>query len=57
MAEMIHSRKNSKENEQRYDLLSSLLEANSDEAISGGDAKLSASELLGKIIQIPRSRL
>lgn len=60
MVEMIHSRKNSEKGEQRYDLFSSLLEANDDEDISGGDVKLSTSELLGRlnnIVQIPRSLL
>jgi len=49
MVEMIHSRKNSEKGEQRYDLFSSLLEANDDEDISGGDVKLSTSELLGNV--------
>ena len=45
---MIHSRKNSERNKQRYDLFSSLLEANDDEDISGDNVKLSTSELLGR---------
>ena len=51
MVEMIHSRKKLEKNEQRYDLFSSLLEANDDEDISGDDVKLSTSELLGEIEQ------
>ncbi|THH29773.1 hypothetical protein EUX98_g4419 [Antrodiella citrinella] len=46
MLEMIESRKDSEVKEQRFDLFSSLLEANDDNA---EDAKLADSELLGNI--------
>ena len=45
MVELIESRKNSEQKEERYDLFSSLLDANEDEL--DGQAKLADSELLG----------
>lgn len=47
MLEMIEARKNSEKKEERYDLFSSLLDANEEE--SDGEAKLSDDELLGNI--------
>jgi len=46
MIEMIHTRNTSETKEERYDLFSSLLKANSD---NEGDAKLSTREVLGNI--------
>lgn len=45
MGDMIHSRKNAEEKQEGYDLFSSLLGANEDEA--DGQTRLSDSELMG----------
>lgn len=47
MQEMIHSRKIAERKQERYDLFSSLLDANEDEA--DGHTRLSDSELMGNI--------
>jgi len=47
MVEMIQHRKTLEKKEQRYDLLSSLLDANDDEDL--GVAKLSTKELFGAL--------
>lgn len=46
MLEMIHARRYSEKKEERYDLLSGLLDASDDEA--DGQAKLADQEVLGK---------
>ncbi|PBK99829.1 cytochrome P450 [Armillaria gallica] len=48
MLEMIANRR-TEEKEERYDLFSSLLDANDDEGLMGGEAKLTDPELLGNI--------
>ncbi|SJL04168.1 uncharacterized protein ARMOST_07528 [Armillaria ostoyae] len=48
MLEMIANRRKA-EKEERYDLFSSLLDANDDEGLMGGEAKLTDPELLGNI--------
>lgn len=47
MQEMIHSRKKAEKKQERYDLFSSLLDANEDEA--DGHTRLSDSELMGAL--------
>ena len=47
MQEMIHSRKNTEKKQERYDLFSSLLDANEDEI--DGHTRMSDSELMGNI--------
>ena len=47
MREMIHSRRSSEKKDERYDLFSSLLDANEDE--SEGQAKLTDQEMLGEL--------
>lgn len=49
MVEMIQARKASEKKEERFDLFSSLLEANDDDDISGDEVKLTTGELVGKL--------
>lgn len=46
---MIQARKASEKKEERFDLFSSLLEANDDDDISGDEVKLTTGELVGKL--------
>lgn len=47
MIEMIRSRRDAEEKEERYDLFSSLLDANEEEDVTTGGVKLLESEVLG----------
>ncbi|KAH7923074.1 cytochrome P450 [Leucogyrophana mollusca] len=49
LLEMIHERRVAEKKSERHDLLNSLLVASEDEGLSGGDVKLSDSELVGNI--------
>ncbi|KAH7905463.1 cytochrome P450 [Hygrophoropsis aurantiaca] len=49
LLEMINERRNAEKKEERHDLLNSLIVASENEGISGGDVKLSDSELIGNI--------
>jgi hypothetical protein len=51
MADLIQDRKTSEKKELRYDLFSSLLDANDDQDLSEGEAKLSTRELFGELSQ------
>jgi hypothetical protein len=51
MADLIQDRKTSEKKELRYDLFSSLLDANDDQDLSEGEAKLSTKELFGELSQ------
>ncbi|KIM82712.1 hypothetical protein PILCRDRAFT_7625 [Piloderma croceum F 1598] len=49
MSDLIQDRKTKEKTELRYDLFSSLLDANDDQGLSEGEAKLSTRELFGNI--------
>ena len=50
MVDLIQDRKTAEEKEPHHNLFSRLLDANDDEGISGGEAKLSMRELLGALL-------
>jgi hypothetical protein len=49
MVDLIQDRKTAEEEGQQHNLFSRLLDANDDESLSGGEAKLSTRELLGML--------
>jgi hypothetical protein len=51
MSDLIQDRKTKEKKELRYDLFSSLLDANDDQGLSEGEAKLSTRELFGELSQ------
>ena len=53
MVDLIRNRKTAEDTEQRHNLFSRLLDANDNESISGGEAKLSTRELLGALFHYP----